>query len=44
MIFFYDDLNSEDSALVARKLRKFMFKKKRMVKKKKGKYFAKRNE
>jgi hypothetical protein len=40
MIFFYDDLNSEDNALVARKLRKFMFKKKRMVKEKKRQIFC----
>ena len=29
IVFFYDDLNSEDSTLVARKLKKFMFKKKK---------------
>lgn len=40
-----DDPNSKDIALIARKFRKFMLKKKTTVKiKKKGKDFAKRNK
>lgn len=42
--FCNDDLNSEDIAFIARKFRKFMFKKKNNGKDKKGKTFAKRKE
>lgn len=41
---FDGNFNSQDITLVARKLRKFMFKKKNNGKDKKGKYFSKRKE